>query len=347
LFPSITIRDNRSSITAHQGQGHISGFITNLIQEVIMNERLKGVFKSFLQPLADALIASSKKLPDRILQSAHRSVYLSDIFYPYKADQVSYILPKPNGQIREGAHFPLPTPPQDLWVGYGTTIDSFLNSGKIHVATMHRILEASGFCIKEGNRVLDFGCASGRMIRWLNDFAERCEIWGVDITATHIIWCQQHLSPPFNFLTVTTAPHLPFEDCYFDLIYAGSVFTHIDDLADAWLLELKRTLKPGGRLYITVQDKHAADLIMNHPEKVYDTGDRFPTDYYLRNLLLSFYKEELIGKEDFAMFTINRGAYSQVFYDIDYLHRHWGRTMNILSVTQEAYGFQTAIVLGK
>jgi SAM-dependent methyltransferase len=310
-------------------------------------ERLKGHLKRVLQRPADALIASSKKLPDRILQSAHRSVYLSDIFYPYKADQESYILLKSSGQTRERAHFPLPTPPQELWEGYGATIDIFLNSGKIHVAKMNRILESSCFCIKGGNRILDFGCASGRMIRWLFDFAEQCEIWGVDISASHIIWCQQHLSPPFNFSTVTTAPHLPFEDGYFDLIYAGSVFTHIADLADAWLLELKRTLKPGGRLYITVHDKHTADLIMNYPEKVYDTGNSCPTDFHLRLLLLSFYKKELIGKVDFDMFTINDGPNAQVFYDIDYLHRRWGQTMNILSVTQEAYGYQTAIVLGK
>lgn len=29
---------------------------------------------------------------------------------------------------------------------------------------------------------------------------------------------------------------LKFADGYFDVIYGGSVFTHIDDLADAWFL---------------------------------------------------------------------------------------------------------------
>jgi cyclopropane fatty-acyl-phospholipid synthase-like methyltransferase len=80
-------------------------------------------------------------------------------------------------------------------MGYGTTIDGFLSSGKTHIETMKRILESSGFCIKEGNRVLDFGCAAGRMIRWFDDIAEQCEIWGVDVSAEHIIWCQQHLAP--------------------------------------------------------------------------------------------------------------------------------------------------------
>ena len=47
------------------------------------------------------------------------------------------------------------------------------------------------------------------------------------------------------------------------------------------------------------------------------------------------------------MFTISRGPMSQVYYDIDYLRQHWGRFLNVLSVTPEAYGYQTAIVLEK
>ena len=304
-------------------------------------ERSKRLLKQFLQLPADALVASSTKLPNRILQLAHRSVYLSDGFYPYKPDQKSYILRNPSGQGRERPYLQLPAPPQDLWMGYETTIDDFLNSGRKNVETMKGLLESSGFCIKEGKRILDFGCAAGRMIRWLDDIAKQSEIWGVDVSAEHIIWCQQHLAPPFYFCTVTTAPHLPFEDGYFDLIYAGSVFTHIADLADAWFLELKRIVKPGGRLYITVHDKHTIDLALN-------SG---PSSY--KDLLLPFCKKENIGELDFDMFTINRGRLTvewpmaQVFHNIDYLRRHWGRIMKMLSVTEEAYYSQTAIVFEK
>jgi ubiquinone/menaquinone biosynthesis C-methylase UbiE len=111
------------------------------------------------------------------------------------------------------------------------------------------------------------------------------------------------LGPPFNFAAVTTSPHLPFEDGYFNLICCGSVFTHIVDLADAWLLELKRIARPGAKLYVTVHDRHSADLIMNHPEK----------NDSLRNLLLSYDKKEYFSGRNFAMFTMFRGAESQVF----------------------------------
>jgi hypothetical protein len=34
-----------------------------------------------------------------------------------------------------------------------------------------------------------------------------------------------------------------------------------------------------------------------------------------------------------------------MFYDIDYVRQHWGRLFRIISVTQKAYGPQTAVLL--
>lgn len=53
-------------------------------------------------------------------------------------------------------------------------------------------------------------------------------------------------TPSFRFVTTTTLPHLPFADGYFHMIHAGSVFTHIADLAEAWLLEIRRVLARAG-----------------------------------------------------------------------------------------------------
>ncbi len=303
------------------------------------------LLKRFLRLPADALIVSSKKLSSKISDAIIRDPRLNDKFYPYETDRDFFILLNSNSQQPDHANCGLPIPPQDLWAGYGKISEYFLSSGQADVATMKKILEFSDFRIQAENRLLDFGCASGRMMRWLADIAQRCEVWGVDISARHIIWCKEHLSPPFKFATVTTAPHLPFEDGYFDLIYCGSVFTHIADLADAWLLELKRIVRRGGRLYITIHDRHTIDLILNHPERIYSDG--LPVDDGLRNLLLSYDQTENVTAVDFYMLTIGRALESQVFYDIDHLRRHWGQLFNVLSVAPEAYGYQTAIVLEK
>jgi ubiquinone/menaquinone biosynthesis C-methylase UbiE len=302
----------------------------------------KPVVRRMLRFPADVLAASSTSLKNLMQEHA----YLPGRFFPHEPDSASYMITPSSDTDVERSTDGLPIPPKNLWLGlYRETNEYFLHSGNVHVTKMLQCLKSCGHGVQDGQRILELGCRSGRMIRWLFQYATIGEIWGADISADHILWCQQYLSPPFHFVTVTTAPHLPFEDNYFDLIYCGSVFTHIADLADAWLLELRRIVKSGGHLYITVHDKHTAALIMNDPQKIYDTGAT--VNEWTRNLLLSFDKEQHFVGKNYNMFTISRGPDSQVFYDVDYLRRHWGGMMKVLTVKQEAFGYQTALVLQK
>ena len=171
------------------------------------------------------------------------------------------------------------------------------------------------------------------MTRQLKCLSEACEIWGADIDARSIYWCKQYLQPPFHFFAMTTIPHLPFEDGYFSLIYAGSVFTHIDDLADAWLLELRRVFSPRGRLYITIHDNHTMDLLdreYNHTwlSKTICAGD--------------FYNSV---RKTGGKIVLGRDSNSQVFYDIDYFSWMLDLMYDLMSVTSEAYDYQTGILL--
>lgn len=255
-------------------------------------------------------------------------------FYPYEPELQSYIIPK----VKRVPG--LPTPPPDIMIHQGGP-ENYIALGRKLVGTMKGLLEESGFTLEPGHNILDLGCADAMMLRALEDFAvEGAEVWGVDISGRHIYWCQQHLSPPYKFATTTSFPHLPFEDRFFDLIYAGSVFTHIADLAEAWLLELRRMLRPGGRLYLTVSDRHTLDIL-------------FQGDPSLMSQVRAFEEESHFSEVDYAFFTINRNpggggrGVSQVFYDVDFLRGHWGNYMRVLSVTPEAYGYQTAVILGR
>ena len=145
-------------------------------------------------------------------------------------------------------------PSSSLLRGYADSAETYISSGEINTRGMMKTLADSRIEIAPDARILDFGCGIARMTRQLRSFAEAGEVWGVDISARHIFWCKRHLSPPFRFATTTTIPHLPFRDGFFSLVFAGSVFTHIDDLADAWLCEVRRVLAPGGCAYLTVHD---------------------------------------------------------------------------------------------
>lgn len=148
-------------------------------------------------------------------------------------------------------------PPPHL-MQYGEAANRHLSTGKLNADQLLRALTKGGYAFKAGHRFLDFGCANGRVLRWFKDWAEQGEGWGVDINANPINWCSETLSPPFHFALTSTFPHLPFEDRYFDLIFANSVFTHIDDTFFSWIQELRRVTQLQGYLYVTIIDETGA-----------------------------------------------------------------------------------------
>jgi len=229
----------------------------------------------------------------------------------------------------------LPIPPQSLWLGYGSNSAEYVDSGKQDIDKMLSILSDVGFAINNNNKpILDLGCGGGRMIRHLIDFASQCEIWGMDISAPHINWLKTNLSPPFNFAVNTTIPHLPFSDDYFGLIYCGSLFTHIDDLAETWFLELRRLLAPEGILFCTIHDEQTLEVLAKqtyHPI----------TRVISKSLLSIDYKQHP------DILVCGQDSDSNVFYKNRYLNHILARSFNIKAVIPSAYGYQTAYVLSK
>jgi SAM-dependent methyltransferase len=267
---------------------------------------------------------------------AIHSRYLSSKLLPFADDGEDCIVSDPGSGPPLGAE---PVPPQELWEGYADTAEDYLACGRQDTSTLLAILEHAGESPLTLKRVLDFGCAAARMLRFYPLVADS-ELWGVDINAKHVVWSQQHLGARLNFATTTTAPHLPFEDHYFDLVYSASVFTHISDLADAWFLELRRILRPGGYAYITIHDEHTLELLYTK----YKDQDNFRE---FVEQVRQFDERTSVRSKAYASFTIGADPYSQVFYDADVLVRKWRRLARIVSVTKEAHDHQTALLFQK
>ena len=264
-------------------------------------------------------------------------------FVAYDEDANSFVIQKAGSGPSAMAEPGLPAPVDEKNLRHtpgGATwspLQGYLEGGKRDHAKMMQILGETGFHIQAGQTILDFGCSTARVLRWFKDDAENAEFWGVDIHAGDTWWCKTHLSPPFKFATTTTQPHLPFSDDTFDLIYAGSLFTHIDDQADSWFLELRRVLKPGGFAYITIHDEHSIEIIGGRLKNS-STGKFLAADQNYLSYI----------KQPYAMFTVGRSIGSQVFYNREWLLRDLGDIFEVVSVTEEAYGsFQTALVLRK
>jgi len=277
---------------------------------------------------------SRKKLVNSIkdvVKSVLRENGYTQTYIPFERHLNEYVV-KHSKISYPVCDYGLPIPPVELRSGYETDDKEFIENSRQDIKNLIEIAERSGMKFEQTKTILDFGCSSGRMIRSLKPYADTKEIWGTDVNADHIYWCSQYLKPPFNFAVNTFNPHLPFEDRYFDLIYSGSVFTHIDNLIESWLLELRRILSEDGRLYITIHD--------NHNMKVFDNDKQIPLSVYLQGN--QFYEK---SRKDFDFIVLNRSKSPQVFFDIGYFNKLVHPMFEILSVNHESYGYQTGILL--
>lgn len=145
-------------------------------------------------------------------------------------------------------------PPPNL-MQYGETVADHIKTGQREYGSLMDLVDRHK--IKIGT-TLDFACSNGRVLRWFEENKKATEVWGVDIDSTRIAWDLAHLQGKFHFASITTTSHLPFSDGYFDFIFSFSIFTHLDDTWTSWTQELRRLLKKGGHLLITLNDEACA-----------------------------------------------------------------------------------------
>ena len=290
----------------------------------------------------NTLLSYNERIVDEVEKSLLHLNGLSGVYYPHKRDKGGYVelLPIDKFNDIEDNQLPLPPPEYREWYGMKDGIYSdelYLQGGKYQIDFIRKVLHDDGFLFGKDKHIFELGCAGARMLRWFEEEASVCECWGCDVNAETIVWCQQYLSPPFNFFPNTTAPNLPFSDGFFSLIYAGSVFTHIGELADTWLLELRRILDKNGRIFITVFDEVSYSSLLT----------KFPDAPAVSRL------QEL--NEKTGIFEKPYGKYSysttprqeRVGYNRSYLIDKLKLWFNVKGVFDCAYGWQTGILLSK
>jgi ubiquinone/menaquinone biosynthesis C-methylase UbiE len=209
----------------------------------------------------------------------------------------------------------IPVPPAMLRfrVSELTSVHEFLRIGAGCADFIQRYFSGMGMDLASAHRVLDFGCGCGRTIRWFAQGGGKAEFHGVDVDAEAVAWCRGHLHPG-RFLVTAPAPPLPYPAQYFDAIYCLSVFTHLDEpMQDMWLPELKRILKPGGLLLVTIHGKAATKGLDREGERVLRTrGFVHRRSQKLRGLVPDWYQTSWHSRE----YIVNR--LSEYFGDVHY-----------------------------
>jgi 2-polyprenyl-3-methyl-5-hydroxy-6-metoxy-1,4-benzoquinol methylase len=117
-------------------------------------------------------------------------------------------------------------------------------------------LEPSDFALRSrflnenvgaGERVLDVGCGEGRFAAELARAG--AIVVGIDV-AEEPLRRARVLHPELDVRLVDSLGGWQLADASFDVVWAGEVIEHVADTA-AWLSEVRRVLRPGGRLLLS------------------------------------------------------------------------------------------------
>jgi SAM-dependent methyltransferase len=135
----------------------------------------------------------------------------------------------------------------------------------------------------QGKRILDAGCGSGPLAAEL--VARGADVTGFDGSPAMIDLARRRLGGTVPLTVHDLAEPLPFEDESYDVVVASLVLHYLEDW-DGPLAELRRVLRPGGRLVASVN--HPFAQVLNAPE-----DDYFKTRLYSEDVELNGQTTEL------------------------------------------------------
>lgn len=105
-------------------------------------------------------------------------------------------------------------------------------------------------------RVLDLPCGHGRVLRHITKFFPEADIYACDLDVDGVGFCEK----TFGAIPITSLPRLESVvfPCTFDVIWVGSLFTHMPrEAIKRSLLHLSRYLSPCGIIVATIHGRWA------------------------------------------------------------------------------------------
>ena len=248
----------------------------------------------------------------------------------YKYNNESYVLLDKNNKNIIG--------PKDIKLrsGYGDNEKIYFDSGKENAAKLKKIW-SKHFKNQRANKILDFGCAAGRVTRHLKNQFSSDQIYGCDLSAERIYWAQQNYGKWATFFCNPSNSGLPFESNSFSLIFCGSVFTHLDELFEFWLFELARVISPNGLIIFTVFEETAV-------KRYYEGKTAEDFELWMKNWKPVLSK---LKKKGWLKASVDRKNGVFQFVSNNYLKKIIEKFGVILEVSPDHFPYQTTYVVKK
>ncbi|MBU9592768.1 class I SAM-dependent methyltransferase [Burkholderia multivorans] len=111
--------------------------------------------------------------------------------------------------------------------------------------------------LKNGEAIFDLGCGSGRLASALGKSIDGIDYFGVDVVQDLLDYAAMKSPRNFTF-KLHRELSIPLDDASVDVACAFSVFTHLlPQETFIYLDEMRRILKPGGRIVFSFLEFHA------------------------------------------------------------------------------------------
>jgi SAM-dependent methyltransferase len=171
-------------------------------------------------------------------------------------------------------------PNDDMFAKSQKGMEDYKAAGK---STIDLLLKASLFMPRLSfGDILDFGCGHGRVARHFKLAFPDAKLHFSDLDETGWTFCAEQFGGE-GFPSVEDLSQLEIPKKY-DLIWLGSVFTHLDWDRSVTLLEkLLASLKPNGAIVASFRGRAAYEMMMSNPE-------RFNTGGYYDELFRQFHE---------------------------------------------------------
>lgn len=156
---------------------------------------------------------------------------------------------------QNGVCFP-PYPPEDLQREiHGHAGDISLHEAHVFYREIKAYCAYAGCPIRSDTTLLDVGCGWGRMARLFMKDVRPERLFGVEQT-DRFLMAARRANPCLTFFHNGFSPAVPLQGESVDVVTSWSSFAHFSEfLADQWVREIHRVLKPGGLAVITTQSR--------------------------------------------------------------------------------------------
>lgn len=147
-----------------------------------------------------------------------------------------------------------------------------------------------------GRRILDAGCGSGSLSAALRD--RGAVVTGIDASAGMLALARRRLGDDVALHVVDLSDRLPFNDGAFDDVVASLVLHYLEDWGPT-LAELRRVLRPGGRLIASVDHPFVAYTIQDpRPDYVATTSYTFDWTFNGQSVPMRLWRRPLHAMTD-------------------------------------------------